>query len=136
MLASAMDLVEVARQRKRQIQVVASLYYNLGSTLEFHWVRDQIAKLAEQSHWHSMAKTRLIDTLNRHQRELTAQILATTVKKQKNARKMIEQWAEEYRFAYNRHQRTITDLKARTSVDFAMMSVVVAGVGTLLKSDL
>jgi glutamate dehydrogenase len=134
MLASAMDLVEVARQRKRQIQVVASLYYNLGSTLEFHWVRDQIARLAVQNHWHSMAKTRLIDTLNRHQRELTSQILAT-VKKQKNAKRMIEQWAEEYRFAYDRHLKTITELKARTSVDFAMMSVVVAGVGALLKSD-
>ncbi len=48
---------------------------------------------------------------------------------------MIEQWAEEYRFAYDRHLKMISDLKARTSVDFAMMSVVVAGVGSLLKSD-
>ncbi len=30
----------------------------------------------------------------------------------------------------------ITDLKARSSVDFAMLSVVVAGVGSLLKSDI
>ena len=134
MLSSAMDLVEVAKQRKREIQVVASLYYNLGSTLEFHWVRDQISRLAVQTHWHSMAKTRLIDTLNKHQRDLTAQILVT-VKKQKSARKMIEQWADEYRFAYDRHLKMIADLKARTSVDFAMMSVVVAGVGSLLKSD-
>jgi len=135
MLSSAMDLVEVAKQRKREIQVVASLYYNLGSTLEFHWVREQISKLAVQTHWHSMAKTRLIDTLNKHQRDLTSQILVT-VKKQKNARKMIQQWADEYRFAYDRHLKMIVDLKARTSVDFAMMSVVVAGVGSLLKSDI
>ncbi len=135
MLSSAMDLVEVAKQRKIAIDMVASLYFNLGSNLEFHWVRDQIAKLSVQTHWHTMAKTRLIDTLNKHQRDLTSQILAT-VKKQKSAKKMIEQWAEENRFAYDRHEKMITDLKARTSVDFAMLSVVVAGVGSLLKSDI
>lgn len=134
MLSNAMDLVEVAKQRKKQIQVVASLYYNLGSTLEFHWVREQIAKLAVQTHWHSMAKTRLLDTLNKHQRDLTSQILVS-VKKQKSARKMIDQWVEECHFAYDRHLKMIADLKVRTSVDFAMMSVVVAGVGSLLKSD-
>lgn len=134
MLSAAMDLVEVARLREQKVQMVASLYYNLGSVLEFHWVREQISKLAEQTHWHSMAKTRLIDTLNKHQRELTSQILVS-VKKQKSARRMIDEWAEQYHFAYDRHLKTISDLKARTSVDFAMMSVVVAGVGALLKSE-
>lgn len=134
MLSAAMDLVEVAKQRGQKIQTVASVYYNLGSSLEFHWVREQISKLAEQTHWHSMAKTRLIDTLNKHQRDLTSQILVS-VKRQKSARKMIDQWAEQYHFAYDRHLKMIADLKARTSVDFAMMSVVVAGVGGLLKSE-
>ncbi|MDF1529844.1 MAG: NAD-glutamate dehydrogenase, partial [Sedimenticola sp.] len=135
MLSSSMDLVEVSKQRKVAIETAASLYFNLGATLEFHWVRDQIAKLSVQTHWHTMAKTRLIDTLNKHQRDLTSQILVT-VKKQKSAKKMIEHWAEESRFAYDRHARMITDLRARTAVDFAMLSVVVAGVGSLLKSDI
>ncbi|MCW8946309.1 MAG: NAD-glutamate dehydrogenase, partial [Sedimenticola sp.] len=135
MLSSSMDLVEVSKQRKVAIETAASLYFNLGATLEFHWVRDQIAKLSVQTHWHTMAKTRLIDTLNKHQRDLTSQILVT-VKKQKSAKKMIEHWAEESRFAYDRHARMITDLRSRTSVDFAMLSVVVAGVGSLLKSDI
>jgi glutamate dehydrogenase len=134
MLASAMDLVEVAKQRQSDIEIVAGVYFNLGSSLEFHWVRDQIAKLSVQTHWHTMAKTRLIDTLNKHQRDLTSQLMVT-IKKQKNTKKMIEHWAEDNRFAYDRHARMITDLKARSSVDFAMLSVVVAGVGSLLKSD-
>ena len=135
MLSSALDIVEVAKQRKRDIATAASLYFNLGAALEFHWVRDQIAKLTVQTHWHKMAKTRLIDTLNKHQRDLTSQILVT-VKKQKSAKKMIAHWSEDSRFAYDRHLRMIADLKARPSIDFAMLSVVVAGVGSLLKSDI
>lgn len=135
LLNTAMDIVEVSKGRKRDIVTVGSLYFNLASTLEFHWIRKEIAKLDVQTHWHSMAKARLVDTLNKHQRDLTGQILAT-VKRQKRAKKMIELWSEDCRFAYNRHLRMIADLKARSSVDFAMLTVVVAGVGALVKSDI
>ena len=134
MLSDALDLVEVAKMRQRDISTVAALYYHLGSALELHWVRDQIAQLSVQTHWHNMAKTRLIETLNRSHRNLAAQILDCD-SKQKNAKKMIELWSQENSFAFERHLQMIADLKAQTSVDFAMISVVVAGIGALLKSD-
>ena len=135
LLGTALDIVEVSRLRKRDIVTVGTLYFNLGYTLEFHWLRSEIAKLGVQTHWHSMAKGRLIDTLNRHQRDLTSQILAT-IKRQRSAKKMITLWSEESRFACDRHLRMVADLKACSSVDFAMLSVVVAGVGSLVKSDI
>ena len=105
--------------------MVASIYFNLGIALEFHWLRRQIADLSVQIHWHNLAKIGLVETLNVHQRELTAHILKTT-KPYKSARKVIDQWIEANRFPFQRHEQMIAELKARTSVDFAMLSAVVS----------
>ncbi|MEJ1362439.1 MAG: hypothetical protein RPU43_12000, partial [Candidatus Sedimenticola sp. (ex Thyasira tokunagai)] len=58
------------------------------------------------------------------------------VKPYKSSNRMIDQWVAENSFACDGHHRMISDLKARSSVDFAMLSVVVAGVGNLLAADL
>jgi len=125
-MSLALDIVDVARQSERDIPMVASIYFNLGIALEFHWLRRQIADLSVQTHWHNLAKIGLVETLNVHQRELTAHILKTT-KPCKSARKVINQWIEANRFSFQRHEQMIAELKARTSVDFAMLSVVVSG---------
>jgi glutamate dehydrogenase len=130
-LASALDIVEVAKQAGRDIAVVASLYFRLGSDLDFHWLRQQIDKLGIQSHWHNLANIGLSNSLNKHQRELTSRILETT-EGARDAKKMIAQWAETNAFAVERHKRMVSELKARTTLDFAMLSVVITDVGSLL----
>ncbi len=134
-LSSALDIVEVARQGDQQVPLVASLYFNLGMMLDFHWLREQIAGLDIQTHWHYLAKNRLIDTLSGYQRKLTAKILKST-KLNKNSKKMMDQWAGANHSPFDRHLQMISELKARTSVDFAMLSVVVAGVDGLLVADI
>ncbi|NNF96726.1 MAG: hypothetical protein HKM94_07370 [Halobacteria archaeon] len=44
---------------------------------------------------------------------------------------MITKWIEQNQQAYDRHTQVIADLKAQTSVDFAMLSVVINAVGDL-----
>lgn len=134
-LTYALDIVDVANQRKRDVLLVSQLFFNLGGRLEFNWIREQIAALGVQNHWHSMAKSRLIVTLDNHQRELASQMLVSGGR-QKVAKRIIDQWCEDNSFAVDRHLQMITDLKARSSVDFAMLSVLVAGVAGLLKSKL
>ena len=93
-MASSLDVVKVARQCDRDILLVASVYFNLGKELQFHWLREQIGILQIQTHWHDLAKTRLSDMLNTHQREITAHILKCT-RPLKNAKKMMDQWKED-----------------------------------------
>ncbi len=134
-LSSALDIVEVANQGHKDIPLVGSLYYNLGTSMEFRWLRRQINLLGGHTHWHHLAKTRLIDTLNSYQRELTAQVLKST-KPYKSARKRIGQWAETNQFAVDRHLQMISELKSRSEIDFAMLSVCVSGVSGLLVSEI
>ncbi len=124
-LAAALDIVEVARVSGRPIDLVTSLYFHLGMALDFHWLRGEIDRLEVQTHWHNLARARLKAQLDGHQREITAQVLAST-RPYKTARRMIEQWSEANRFAFDRYSGLIAELKARTSVDHAMLSVAVA----------
>jgi len=129
-MASSLDVVKVARQCDRDMLQVAAVYFNLGKELQFHWLREQIAALQIQTHWHDLARTRLADRLNTHQREITAHILKSTGKAI-SARKMIDQWRQENIYAFNRHAEIVSEFRARSSLDFAMLSMVVAGAETM-----
>ena len=129
-MASSLDIVRVARQHDREILLVAALYFNLGKTLQFHWLREQIGLLKIHTHWHDLARTRLGDMLNNHQREITAHILRCT-KPTKSAKKMLDQWQEANLYAVERHAEIVAEFRARSSLDFAMLSMVVAGAETM-----
>jgi len=49
---------------------------------------------------------------------------------------MMDRWAEKNPFTVDRHNRMISEMKAQASLDFAMLSVVVANVGGLLVSNI
>ncbi len=134
-LTPALDIVEVAKQTGTDIPVVASLYYRLGSELQLHWLQQQITRLNVRTHWHNLANIGLASALNSHQRELTSHILERTGK-YRSAKTMMDRWAEKNPFTVDRHNRMISEMKAQASLDFAMLSVVVANVGGLLVSNI
>ncbi len=129
-MAYSLDVVKVARHTNRDILLVASIYFDLGKELQFHWLREQIGLLQIQTHWHDLARTRLGDMLNTHQREITAHIL-TNSGQFKNAGKMIGQWKSDNLYAFTRHAEIVSEFKARSSLDFALLSMVVAGAETM-----
>ena len=133
-LTPALDIVEVAKQTGTGIPVVASLYYRLGSEFQLHWLQQQIAQLNVRTHWHNLANIGLASALNSHQRELTSYILERTGK-YRSAKTMIDKWVEENPFTVDRHNQMISEMKAQATLDFAMLSVVVANVGGLLVSN-
>lgn len=133
-LSSALDIVDVARQAGQPVAPVGELYFHLGDILDFRWIREQIMALGVQNHWHNLAKTRLVDMLNSHQRELTAQILASAGNG-RLGRKLLDGWIEENRFSYDRHSQMLGELKAKSSTDFAMLSVVVNGLAGLYRVE-
>jgi glutamate dehydrogenase len=133
-MASSLDIVKVARLYQRDIILVASVYFDLGQELQFHWLRQQIDILQIQTHWHDLARTRLGDMLNSHQRDITAHILKSTAAL-KSAKKMIEQWKEANLYAFERHAEIVSEFRARSSLDFAMLSMVVAGAETMRGSS-
>jgi len=132
-MAAALDIVEVARTTGTRIDVAAWVYSALNHSLDLEWIRRQIAALSVQTHWHLLARTKLQAALNRHQRDLAAAVLQSR-QKERSPRGILEHWARQNHGMLDRHEQIIAEFKAGNVFDFAVLSLVVAGVGELLPS--
>jgi glutamate dehydrogenase len=134
-LSAALDIVEVATATDTQIETAAWVYSALSHTLDLDWIGRQIAGLSVQTHWHLLARTKLQAALNGHRRNLTAEVLRSR-HKEKSGRGILEGWVRQNRTMLDRHNEIIAEFKAGSVFDFAILSLVVAGVGELLPSGL
>ena len=130
-MAAALDIVDVARTTQTGIDAAAWVYSALNHTLELEWIRRQVEALSVQTHWHLLARTKLQAALNRHQRELAAAVLQSR-QRERSPRGILEHWTHENRVMLDRHEQIIAEFKAGNVFDFAILSLIVAGVGELL----
>ena len=107
----------------------------MSQTLDLEWIEQQIAGLSVQTHWHLLARTKLQAALNGHRRNLTAEVLRARGK-EKSGRGILEHWTGQNRAMLDRHDEIIAEFKASAVFDFAILSLIVAGVGELLPSML
>lgn len=134
-LSAALDIVEVATSTDTKIETAAWVYSALSHTLDLEWIERQIASLSVQTHWHLLARTKLQAALNGHRRNLTAQVLRSR-HREKSGRGILERWLRQNRSMLDRHDLIIAEFKAGAVFDFAILSLIVAGVGELLPTGL
>ncbi len=77
-LRAMLDIVEVAQQSGQSIDKVASVFYELGESLDLEWLRSQIEALPVEGAWHAQARGSLLDELNHQHRALALQVLSLT----------------------------------------------------------
>jgi len=130
-MAAALDIVEVARTTGTEIEAAAWIYSALNHTLELEWIRRQIAALSVQTHWHLLARTKLQAALSRHQKDLAASVLHSR-ERERSPRGILERWERQNRAMLERHEQILAEFKAGKVFDFAVLSLIVAGVGELL----
>jgi glutamate dehydrogenase len=132
-LSSALDIVEVARMGARDVVYVASVYFTLAARLEFEWLRQQIAGLRTQNHWHTFAKSALRNDLHIQQRHLTAEVLQN-VRRKASAKTVVVSWVSANQAVVDHFTALMSELKASESVDFPMVSVALREVHRLLRA--
>jgi glutamate dehydrogenase len=130
-MAAALDIVEAAHVTGTAIEASAWIYSALNHTLELEWIRRQIAALSVQTHWHLLARTKLQAALNRHQRDLAVSVLQSR-QRERSPRGILEHWERQNHAMLERHEQIIAEFKAGKVFDFAVLSLIVAGVGELL----
>jgi len=81
-----------------------------------------------------LAKSELRSDLHYQQRYLSAEILANT-QMNVDPSKRIELWASKSETAIKKYNDLVNELRASSSVDFAMLSLAVNEVHKLLSSD-
>jgi glutamate dehydrogenase len=129
-LGSAFDIAELAASRRIRIDVAAAAYFQCGARLGLDWLRGEIERLAVEGPWQAMARGGLRDAALQVQRGITDQVLGAPGSGPVAAR--LDRWLERHAQALAAWQRTLTDMRAAGSADFATLSVGVDAVRKLV----
>jgi len=133
-LSSALDIVEISNSLNNNVDSAAAVYFELGVFLDLQWLRDEISELDVRTHWHKLAKSELRSDLHYQQRYLCAEVLSST-EENDDPIERIRQWSLAKELAVGKYSELVNELKAASSVDFAMLSLAVNEVHKLLSSD-
>ena len=131
-LSSSMDLVEVANEKNVDMNIASGVYFSIGDILDLHWLRDSIANLQAENHWHLLAKSSLRNQLHRVQRLLTADMLAGS---KGNAKQRIDSWNTSNTKAKQRFKNVLRELRRSGKLDFPMLSVALGELQILRQSN-
>jgi glutamate dehydrogenase len=119
---SSFDLAHVVAAEKRNVDVVARLYFQLGSKLELHWFLDQINNQAVSNHWQALARASYREELDWQQRSITANLLQINPEAS-DADKILEDWMQSNQVLLKRWYHMMSEFKTSTTHEFAKFSV-------------
>ncbi len=119
---SCLDLAQTASAENREIEVVASLYFKLGSKLELHWFLDQINKQTVSNHWQALARASYREELDWQQRSLTTVLLVASPDN-KNAEDILKNWMDNNSILLDRWYHMMSEFKTSSTHEFAKFSV-------------
>ena len=108
---------------------MARVYFDLGVALGLDWLHVEIDRLAVDGSWQATARTGLRDAAMRAHRELTQQVLNTRGAKKSSER--LARWSAARGASLTEWQRTLTEMRAVGTADFATLTVGVDAVRSL-----
>ena len=123
-LASACDIVSVAKGGKLPIKTIGQIYYELGNRFRLGWLRHAATELLSHSHWDNLAIQTITETLFDQQMKLTANVTNGACKDDvcTNA---LDTWYEHNEKSITRYDAFIGDLKKQEPITSAMLTVAI-----------
>ncbi len=121
-LFGALDIAEAAEATGAGITPVTQTCFALAEALDLDWLGDQIRLLPRHERWDRAARALLHDELAAERRRLTIQCLRLTPQNE-DVETRIGLWMNHAADAIARYRSLLSELKAGTGVDMAMLSV-------------
>jgi glutamate dehydrogenase len=130
-VSNGLDVVYLAQQSGLSVQEVASLFFALGSELQFGWLRRATSRMKRgDSHWERVAVISTLNQMSDHHRRLTAEVIALH-QKGEAAEATVTRWAEANSHALGRYHRFVDDVKQLDSLTFPVLLVALRALGGL-----
>ena len=133
-LVSALDVVEVATSAAIPVEEAASVYFELGETLDLHWLRDQIASLPRDNRWQALSRAALRDDLYAQLSGLTLDSLRLDAGEATPSAR-VAAWLDQNRIPVARCRQILGDLAGAGRTDFTMLSVAMGEIRTLRQTE-
>ncbi len=127
----ALDIVDIAAERRRDVIDSARLYARLNDALRLWWLHNSAEDLKVQGRWQAMARSSLRDEIYRIRRDVGLRLL--TRRGKRDPRQIVDQWLAKREHEVERYLHMIDEMKLR-KVDFATLSVAAQELRHLLSS--
>ncbi len=132
-LASGLDVVEVALERKLPLKQVAKVYFNLGEALHLKWLMTKIDELPVEGRWHAHARGVSRDELFAQQRALAAQVLERGDGKADGAA-LVDAWIKRDDAPLKFTLAMFADMRSQVNMDYPTVSVAVRRLAQLVQA--
>jgi len=116
----ALDIVDIAAERRRDVIDSARLYARLNDALQLFWLHNSAEDLKVQGRWQAMARSNLRDEIYRIRRDIGLRLL--TPRGKRDPRQIVDQWLAKREGEVGRYLHMLDEMKLR-KVDFATLSV-------------
>ena len=123
-MASACDIVQVARGGNLPVSVAGKVYFQIGSRLNIGWLRSQVYKLNTESYWQRLSHKTLVDDLFDEQRRLTAAAIKFFCTDDV-CELALDNWVKANTKQIARYDQFIEDLKGNETITSPMLLVTV-----------
>ncbi|MEL7535732.1 MAG: NAD-glutamate dehydrogenase [Pseudomonadota bacterium] len=127
-----LDIIDVARNDEADWRLAAELYFELDRRLTIDWLKRAIEAVRADSRWQAVARSKLRDTVNDSQRELTRALLANA--RRIGASDAVASWFDEPDRGAKALRSTLRSIRRSGQADFATLSVAVAELHALIPS--
>jgi glutamate dehydrogenase len=131
-LEPAFDIVQLAQAHRLSVRDVCALYFGLSSEIGLGWLHSHIEHLAVDGPWQAVARTGLRDNARRAHRDIAARVLRES--RRASPKNRIVAWSQKQGDELASWKRTLAEMRASGSVDFATLSVGVEAVRLLAKT--
>ena len=117
----ALDIVDLAMDRRRDVIESARLYSSFNDALNLQWLHNSAEDLKVSGRWQAMARSNLREEFYLIRREIGNKLL--TRRGTRDSREVAQRWLEKRQHEVHRFTQMIEEMKLRNQIDFATLSV-------------
>ncbi len=132
LLASASDIISIARRTGGDLKAIAAAYFHVGERLGLDWLRARAGGIMPANPWQARVKGGLMDDFFIHQASLTAAVLASAKKGAKIDKALVDNWFAGRADRAAKVQQIVAELRAQPQVDLDMLVLVAQRMGQLV----
>ncbi len=122
-LISACDIAMIDQHTPHSMEVVGTLYYELGARLQLGWLRMFVATFPAETRWEKLAIHNAINELYEQQRRLSEAVIITLCDDD-TCHATIDRWVEANHSHIQRFQQLVREIRSSEQHDLSMLIVV------------
>ncbi|HTI16959.1 MAG TPA: NAD-glutamate dehydrogenase, partial [Trinickia sp.] len=130
--AAVLDIADIASTAGQPLEQVASVYFALGTVLNFGFVTERASELPTQTQWDVLARAAALAEIARLKRALTANALAEEEDGRRgSAAAIVQAWRDKRAMALERYDRFFSEQRASGGGSLSMLLVLLREMAAL-----